>query len=65
MQGVFIGFILATGLESIVHFVGLPSLLKKIEYMIEEGAEMLGAGMILIGCLQELIPPVKNTEDST
>jgi len=60
MQGVFIGFILATGLESIVHFVGLPSTLQKIEYMVEEGAEMLGAGMILIGSLQTLIPEKQN-----
>jgi len=65
MQGVFIGFILATGLESIVHFVGLPSFLQKIEYMIEEGAEMLGAGMILIGSLQELMPKTEKIERET
>ena len=64
MQGVFIGFVIATGLEAIVHFVGLPSVLQKIEYMVEEGAEMLGAGMILIGCLQTLIPDTQNNEKS-
>jgi hypothetical protein len=62
MQGVLIGFILATGLETVSYF-RLASLWQKTEYMIEEGAEMLGAGMILIGCLQELMPPTKNTED--
>lgn len=61
MQGVFIGFILATGLETLSHF-GLASLWQKVEYMLEEGAEMLGADMILIGCLQELIPSISSTE---
>ena len=64
MQGVFIGFILAIGLESLVYLFRLSSLLQKIEYMLEEGAEMLGASMILIGCLQTLVPEIKNNERS-
>jgi len=54
MGGVALGFIMAVGLETISHF-GLASLWQKVEYMLEEGAEMLGAGMILIGCLQEVV----------
>lgn len=63
MLGVMIGFVLSVGLETISYF-GLTSLWQKVEFMLEEGSEMLGAGMILIGCLQELIPIMRNTENT-
>jgi hypothetical protein len=63
MLGVMVGFVLSVGLETISYF-GLASLWQKVEFMLEEGAEMLGAGMILIGCLKELIPNMRNTEST-
>lgn len=54
MYGIMLGFILSVGLESLSYF-GLASLWQKVEYMLEEGAEMWGAGMILIGSLRELM----------
>ena len=63
MIGVVLGFVLAVGLETLSH-LGLASLWQKIEYMLEEGAEMLGAGMILIGCLQEIMATLQDTEIS-
>ena len=58
MGGVLLGFVLSVGLETLSYF-GLTSLWQKIEYMLEEGAEIFGAGMILIGCLQEVISKLK------
>ena len=58
MGGVLLGFVLSVGLETLSHF-GLTSFWQKTEYMLEEGAEMLGAGMILIGCLQEATSKLK------
>lgn len=63
MIGVALGFVMAVGLETLSH-LGLASLWQKIEYMLEEGAEMLGAGMILIGCLQEIMAILQYTERS-
>lgn len=63
MIGVTLGFVMAVGLETLSH-LGLASLWQKIEYMLEEGAEMLGAGMILIGCLQEIMAILQYTERS-
>lgn len=53
MVGVILGFVVSVGLETLSYF-GLTSLWQKIEYMLEEGAEILGAGIILLGCLQEM-----------
>lgn len=61
MSGVALGFILSIGLESLSYF-GLTSTWQKVEFMLEEGAEMLGAGMIFIGCLQELSRTTETTE---
>ena len=52
LVGILIGFFLSLGFEYI-SYLGLASHWQKIEYMLEEGAEILGASLILIGCIQE------------
>jgi len=57
-------FICAAGAficESISHlFYPLPSVLQQVEYIVEEGFELCGTIMVLIGCLQELNTLYKN-----
>lgn len=44
------------GAESVSHILRpLPNFWQQVEYVIEEGLEMIGMSMVLMGCLQELL----------
>ncbi|GAB4431207.1 MAG: hypothetical protein Kow002_19530 [Anaerolineales bacterium] len=59
--GVLVGFVFSVGLEAISYF-GFTSLWQKVEFMLEEGAEMLGAGAIMIGVLHEVDKFLKKSD---